>query len=64
MKVWLVVAEDYGKAGSSVVHVCATKEIAESFCKYEHIIDYTGPVYKIKQMTVESEIAEIPEDLI
>jgi len=58
-KVWLVVAEDYGKSGSSVIHVCETKEIAESFRNYEHTIDYAGPIYKIKEVTVESKIAEV-----
>jgi hypothetical protein len=62
-KVWVVIANEYGTNISSIVHICETKEIAESFRNYEHQIDYAGPVYKIKEMIVESELANIPEDV-
>ena len=61
--VWLVTAGEYGRIGSSVVHVCETKEIAQSYVEYEHTIDYAGPIYKIKEIEVKRELAEIPEDL-
>ena len=62
-KVWAVIAEDYGTSSSSIVHICESEEIAYSFREYEHRIDYAGPVYKVKEMVVESKLAVLPEDL-
>ena len=63
MKVWVVVAEDYGTSYSSVIHICETKDIAESYRDREHKLDYAGPVYKIKEIKVIDKLAVIPEDL-
>ena len=61
--VWVVMASDYGKSGSSLVHICETKEIAESYRDYEHIIDYEGPVFTIRKMKVEDKAMTPVEDL-
>lgn len=61
-KVWAVIADEYGTNSSSIVHICESEEIANSFRDYEHRIDYAGPVYKVKEMVVESKIAVVPSD--
>ena len=63
MKVWVVVAEDYGTSRSSVIHICETKEVAESFRDREHKLDYAGPIYKVKEVKVHKKLAVLPEDL-
>ena len=58
-KVWAVIADEYGTSSSSIVHICESEEIANSFRKYEHTIDYAGPVYKVVCMDVKSKVADL-----
>ena len=55
MKVWVVYRSEYGIPGGSILHICATREIAESYRSYEYMLDIEGPVYTIKEMEVKCE---------
>lgn len=57
MKVWLVKAVEYGRNTSSVVHICKSKEIAESWLRYEYKTDIEGPAYIIHEVEIKSELA-------
>ena len=61
MKVWVVYRSEYGMPGGSIIHICATREIAESYRSYEYMLDIEGPVYSIKEMKVKKEPAVCEE---
>ena len=46
-----------------LIHICETKEVAESSRNREHKIDYAGPIYKVKELKVKDKLAVLPEDL-
>jgi len=55
--VWAVVSAEYGLLMTSVVHVCETKEIADSWRLYEHETDIEGPLYTVSELQIKSQFA-------
>ena len=55
--VWAVVSSEYGLLMTSVVHVCETKEIAESWRNYEHETDIEGPLYTVREIEIKTNLA-------
>lgn len=61
--VWVVMAVEHGNMSSSVMHVCSSKEVAESYRKYEHNVDYAGPIYKVVKMEIKKDMIDLPEEI-